>query len=786
MPSVLEVSQPMAQPLDQTIKTTIPVLDPGPINVGKVNYNGIEVVGGIMWQGWEPGREYTKNIVLKNVHVKTKKLKYNVPNSRFFSTLYPKPVVLSAGTSFSLPVTFRPLEKVVYEDKIEFHNKTLICVQQMIPYLQHLKFKILGKDLETKVHWEVNEPFTIQPTDAILKSKAKRSFKATFKPTTACVFQAEAVCRYGEEGSFGKVTNLEGIGKYPHILVSSPGKPASSLTQENLESVVSFGPTAVGATIQKVVELHNLSTVRAPYKIEHPTKLNRIDTVFSCPQKQGIVPPMGSVKIPVVYSPNTVDTQSIDYFNVISIGNISKAVIKCSGSSQGPNVHLSTKAVNFMQIDVGDVATRPIDIINNSDQEAVFQFMLDCNESVFKFERLSGVIRPNTRQTIILQFIPPYPINYHRKVTCMIHNQGPLFLDLLGTCHSEMVKPAVLQTRHLDLYKCHVERGLSLYPPEQLNELLREGKLEVDDAGALMMPASSQSDDTVNKDLPHIPPMDEYFNDGFHSDIINFVPHVSLDVNIADFGNCQNLRVIEDKIVNITNHTKGKITVQWIEGADKTFSVMPATMDIPPLKSCAFQVTFRPCAPNQFYGCDLECFTFYKSLRDYRLVEDKTHCPPWCLTLNCTGQTFMPNNETFLPRYNIDSSNLIFPAVNTKESTYRTLLLTNTGTTPILYDIQKDTTNTYAVKPVKALMKGQHQIFVVKITPNEVKTYKHDLVLKLNDNEKYNKEIELWGSAEAPKVLLDTNGDLFFKPTCVGTASNKSYRIKNICRIPLR
>ena len=43
---------------------------------GKANHFGIEVVKGITWQGWEPGREYTKNIILKNVRVKTQKLKY--------------------------------------------------------------------------------------------------------------------------------------------------------------------------------------------------------------------------------------------------------------------------------------------------------------------------------------------------------------------------------------------------------------------------------------------------------------------------------------------------------------------------------------------------------------------------------------------------------------------------------------------------------------------------------------------------------------------------------------
>ena len=32
----------------------------------------------------------------------------------------------------------------------------------------------------------------------------------------------------------------------------------------------------------------------------------------------------------------------------------------------------------------------------------------------------------------------------------------------------------------------------------------------------------------------------------------NFVPHVSLDVNNADFGNCQNLKVIENKVRKVS------------------------------------------------------------------------------------------------------------------------------------------------------------------------------------------------------------------------------------------
>ena len=47
-----------------------------PLPHGKTNRYGIEVAERVVWQGWEPGREYTRNIILKNVKVKTQKIKY--------------------------------------------------------------------------------------------------------------------------------------------------------------------------------------------------------------------------------------------------------------------------------------------------------------------------------------------------------------------------------------------------------------------------------------------------------------------------------------------------------------------------------------------------------------------------------------------------------------------------------------------------------------------------------------------------------------------------------------
>lgn len=48
---------------------------------------GIEVNDSVTWQGWEPGGEYTKYINLKNVQIKTQKLKYRYVCHKMFCTL---------------------------------------------------------------------------------------------------------------------------------------------------------------------------------------------------------------------------------------------------------------------------------------------------------------------------------------------------------------------------------------------------------------------------------------------------------------------------------------------------------------------------------------------------------------------------------------------------------------------------------------------------------------------------------------------------------------------------
>ncbi len=41
---------------------------------------------------------------------------------------------------------------------------------------------------------------------------------------------------------------------------------------------------------------------------------------------------------------------------------------------------------------------------------------------------------------------------------------------------------------------------------------------------------------------------------------------MSMDIDLADFGQCSDMRLINRQTVNITNHTNGKITVNWMGG----------------------------------------------------------------------------------------------------------------------------------------------------------------------------------------------------------------------------
>ncbi|XP_073490445.1 cilia- and flagella-associated protein 65 [Aquarana catesbeiana] len=772
----------------------------------KDNILGLEVLQCLHWQNWELGKEYTKHLLLKNVRLRTQKVKFSPPVTTFFSTLFPQMVTLSAGTSFSLPITFRALEKRDYEDSITFEtDEGILSVSLQATLPRHAvtfpeeltlpmcavfdsseaKFILQSTcDLQTQFRWDVPEPFLLIPESGVLDPRCQIRTKVLFQPQIALVHNVIATCHFGLNEEYKKSIQLTAIAKYPHLLVSVPGDTGEDASE--VGPVLQFGCIGVGMTSEKSIEICNLSVVDAPFRIAREKRPAHMDCHFSCDISSGVVPAQGKLRVPLLFSPHIVGMESVDYFHVIPAGNLTKSVLKISGTCKGPNVFLQTSVLNFGLVDLGEKILRTLEITNSSDVPAPFQFDIDTSESVFSFDRSYGTLSPGETQHLKITFSPVHPIPHNRRVACLLHHQDPLFVDLIGTCHSDTDKPAIVLPKHLPLYRTNMARGLTIYPPDILDAMIEEKKLNKDSDGALVL--QEQLEGTPEK-LPLPDAASEYFNDDFSHEDSTLLSHITASTRDFDFGRCvgRTQEMLPEPLpLSLTNRTKGKVTVMWTCKPHSPFRVTPEVTDIPPLKSTAFRVVFQPSQINTLYEAELEGFIFYKVLRDYRNVKDATVCPPWCITLRVRGHTFELGQEHFVPSCILDSPRMVFPPVRQDEHTNRSLLIKNTGSMIMTYVIDQKSCPNVQVKPASGhLEPGSHQVLLVRTSPQETGLIRKTLPLKLNYSTNFTQDIVLFCRAETPELDLEKEGRLYFKPTYVGTESESSYSVKNCCRVPL-
>ncbi|NXO04903.1 CFA65 protein, partial [Rhinopomastus cyanomelas] len=764
---------------------------------------GIEVSKTLRWHGWELGKEMIKHLSLKNVHEKTQKLTYRCPSTRFFFTVFPQLITLSPGMSLSLPVIFRPTEKREYEDSICFKkaegefsvtlHATLprICVsfpaavQLPVCAVHHVTettFSVCNVgDLVTAFAWETPSPFSMTPDCGVLNPGAECMIKVVFQPKVAVMYDVAATCWFGGEKKQKRTIQLKAISKYPYLRVSVPGEGTQP---GKLQDVLCFGSVPVGTTAKKCVEIVNMSVVDAPCKIERAKDPLLQNSVFSCDVSQSVIPANGKLVLCIQFHPQIVGEQSTDYFSIICAGCVLQTVLKVVGSCKGPLVSLHQHSVDFSWISLGENSMQTLKISNISDVPAYYQFDIDDRVSVFSLDHPCGVLKGKTTLALKVTFRPTHPISYYRRVVCLVHHQEPIYVDFFGTCHSDTAKPAILHARHLSWYQTHMVRGLTFYPPDILGVMLKEGKLHMDEEGALMLPAEVPQD-KPRKEYVQASSMTEYFYDGVSSDLALFPPHVSVSPCEYDFGCCVPLRKVELPLC-VTNHTNGKITVVWTPSHSSAFQVNPEICSIPPLKSSAFRVLFRPTQLNSLYAAELEGFAFYKVLRHYsHIKEDATICPSWCLTVRVSAHTYEAEREHFIPQYILDVPKS-FPPVAPNTNTYCSMLLMNTGTSLINFSVNQAACPSVSIKPCSGYINpGGHQIFFLSTHPVNTLFQQHILPLQLNSYPGYTKEIALQSCGESLLLLLEGDGNLYFKPVCIGSSSTRTYTIKNCTRLPM-
>ncbi|XP_052004731.1 cilia- and flagella-associated protein 65 [Xyrauchen texanus] len=761
---------------------------------------GVETWAELVWEGWEPGLEYTKPLFLKSIHEKLLKLSFRPPVSKFFSTPFPQTILLSPGTSFSLPVTFQPLEKFEHVDTIEFQSKEgtfQVSLRAVIPHhalevpdivmlppcaVQHRSqtsflFRNSSK-LQTGFRWSVDPPFQLSPETGQLKAEEECKITVEFKPLEALVYTAEACCAFGDDGESICTVLLRGLSKYPHIQIICT-------QQEEGCKLLDFGSVAVGDSFEKHFEIYNPSTVTTTFILSWLRRPALMESVFRCEVREGQIAPDSVLKVPVCFSPFTVDSISMDYLCLTCPGAVSKDMLKVSGSCIGPVVSLSTTLLEFGCVEEGTEVTQRVQIINSSEVLAYYQFDVDSgSHSVFSVDKPCGTVPGSSKLTLLVKFRPHYPIAHHKIMTCLLLHREPLFLDLIGSCHSEQMKPAILNARHLDVYRLNLLRGLTCYPPDVLSAMLEEHKLKLDDSGALLMQEHSTTIFSLRG------PQEEYFHTNSapeaETDLDNILnpsrfptPHVTVQPSVLLFNDGP-----ASKSVSITNQTKGKICLMWSPGANSHFSISPLSFDLSPLKSTAFRVTYSPNQENSFHAAHLECFAFYKILRDHRHMEDQALCPPWCLTVRVSGHSFQPGKEHFIPNFSLQHPQVVFPAL--KRVSYRSILLQNTGDLPLIFSLDPEECPSACVLPPSGLVPpGSHQILTFRSTPSEDHPASMPLTLQMNASPKHTQVLNVVAVAEKLSICVEGGGSLFFKPIAVGSCSEQTMWVKNLSRVPV-
>ncbi|XP_060049853.1 cilia- and flagella-associated protein 65-like [Erinaceus europaeus] len=600
--------------------------------VKKKVFWGIKVPELLKWKGWHLGMEVSKNLVLKNLSLSTQKIKYRPPKTKFFFTVIPQPIFLSPGITFTLPIIFRPLEKKEYADQLWFEKEegafcvdlraTLPCHTLSCPQSLQLPACAVGDlteawfcldnvgELPTFFTWETSSPFQMLPSTGLLEPSQSCRVKVTFQPTEAGILEVQATCWYGEDSKQRSSLELRAVAKCAQLLVRMKKKRPEDQDAEGAPKLLHFGRVPVGHTTVRQIQLYNPTSVSTSFRIEMAPDVLAGDRTFWCPTEQGTVCAGETKALSVFFRPESLDARTMDYLTVMPCGPASQTLLKLVGFSTGPAVTLQRSCVNFGCVNLGKRSEQPLWIENQSDSVAAFQFALDWQESVFSISPASGMLGARTRLTLYCAFRPCHPIIYFLRVACLLHHQEPVFLDLMGTCHSDSTRPALLRPQHLTWYRTHLARGLSLHPPDVLAIMLKEKKLEQDKDGALMI-AAEDAEDTPALQYPLIPPMAEYFFDGT-ADLTIFPPPVSVEPGEVDFGDCSGSECPNPVPLCLTNHTKGKITVVWTCRDGCPFWVTPQTCDVPPLKSTALRLHFQPPHRNGLFSSQLEAFALYK------------------------------------------------------------------------------------------------------------------------------------------------------------------------------
>ena len=798
--------------------------------------------------------------MLKNTSLDTIEVNYKLPETSFFSMPFPEYKRLSPGMFTKVNVVFRPVRLEPYDDTIEFlvRNQSqvrsfyirvaseLSATKVELPSSLDFGFCAVNELSERPVvlkntgqttvtfEWAVDLPFNMTPRKGTVAAGKGIEFVASVMPQAAEVLVTSIACKIGGEKALP--FKMSCIGKYTFLSLS--------------EVRANFGtrPPGKAGRTEKELWLRNHATVAASFRIkQEPSELCK---VFSVEPEDYVVPANGSIKLTVRYMPFCTKSFSCSYFSISTPGGntvrlqcvgaceASELALVSRGSSKGRTAVLEFGECKLYENnpDKQEKVVFPVKVLtlkNTGDCTLSFSFHAhaDC---VYTFlDKAYGQIPPGVERSLRVQFCPTRVGNYYRKLFCLVNDSVPCSVELLGTAYDPEDKhgnrPFPFTYKHVLIQKQREKRGIGSFSAEKIarlnltlpdppvNAIVAEPDLSISRSGRFNV-----SELETLGGLFHM--ADKYTPQEM---LEQYKPIVTSTENV-DFGCCGSGDRGVQQVFKVTNNTEAKVTCAWSVSCARdrqdTYEVVPSVADISPNRSLAFTVYFRPKVDNCFYHAQLHAQVYHKCNRSFKLVKEETFVPPWSLLINIDGNTFPSGDACFIPKAAFKAHSvphaketrsnvqrLEFPPCYVGDVVYQSLIIENTGNTPIRFSWlkRKQECDLFAVQPSSGFLRvGEFQVIMLRfkheskgemdvslansMVKSSVSVFEELITCRLNENPTYDHVLHLKGYTCKPSLALYDmyepdvlQTSVHIQPTSLGAVAERKMIIHNTSHVPL-
>ena len=779
---------------------------------------GIDCVERLTWRGWEPGGSYVRTVTLKNVGKKALKVKYRLPQTKYFEMEFPETMKIQPGLSATVDVTFRPIRFEQYDDFIEFKvagaGAFQVKVSALLPFIS-LKMppavdfgygavnELMQKDftfvndgdVAVSYKWAVDLPFVFTPNEGSLEPGETGHVHAEFTPADATVNVVNAICALTDQSGHALPTesyncSVTAVGKYPYVRFSEPE--------------IDFGEVMVGRSVEQTVKLMNQSPVGASYEVARGETEH--DHVFKCTGKGsqgGYLKQKSHEEFKVQFTPSMPGTFSSESFKAYTPGG-NVATVKITGTAIGPSVTLSQSTFQFGSVVAGKSVRRVLDIENHSDLPVHWQIDSECL-GTFALGADRGVLEPKFqgipgKAQVVVTFAPIEPANYHKRIIVALRDHRPLAFDVVGTGYDDKRRPAPMRQSHVEEYRAMCAAGLITpgQPPSRRERSLFPNEIDAVKASAMTA--------------------QETYMAMFEPDPL---VAVSLDKSQIDFGPTNRFKTPQSRTVTVTNDCKQKLVVFWggqepaavndtsvdaeakrAAAADRNpFFAFPESCDLRPGQSAEFRITFRPTKDKQHYARQLECFAYVKSMRSFRQVTEDNFTPPWTSTVWAFGHTHGHAGAQlgFQPKcsFTARGSRLYFPPTVKGDFAFQTIALRNDGDTAVGFEfpakalgsgleVDEDTgySSPFSCHPSKgAVPPRSFTLVTFRFDATDTEPHREQMHCVLNGLPERAITLDVRARGHVPRVTVGDGDSFVFTPTCVGAAATREIEMRNASRI---